>query len=176
MPAKKKTAPGRPTATKKTTPTKKTITKSERAGSASTPRPKPSARSNGDVPRFFRLNIEVGNLDEAAEFYGKLLGVAGRKQAGSRCYFTCGAVTLQVVDTSAAGTPHPAAKALYFTVEDLDAIFARAKALRCLSQEDVHGAPGGGIVVRPWGERSFYAEDRWQNPLCFVEAGTIYPG
>ena len=21
-----------------------------------------------------------------------------------------------------------------------------------------------------------YAEDRWQNPLCFVEAGTLYPG
>jgi hypothetical protein len=30
--------------------------------------------------------------------------------------------------------------------------------------------------VRPWGERSFYAEDEWQNPLCFVEAGTTYPG
>ena len=30
--------------------------------------------------------------------------------------------------------------------------------------------------VKPWGERSFYAEDNWHNPLCFVEAGTIYPG
>jgi predicted enzyme related to lactoylglutathione lyase len=129
-----------------------------------------------DEPQLFRINVEVGNLDEAADFYTRLLGVAGRKQAGSRCYFTCGAVTLQVVDVSSAGKPHPAVKALYFTVRDLDAVFARAKALKCLSTEDVHGAPGGGIVVRPWGERSFYAEDRWQNPLCFVEAGTIYPG
>jgi hypothetical protein len=40
----------------------------------------------------------------------------------------------------------------------------------------VHGEPGGQISVRPWGERSFYAEDKWHNPLCFVEAGTIYPG
>ena len=73
-------------------------------------------------------------------------------------------------------TPHPVAKALYFVVNDLDAIFERAKSLQCLSQEDVHGAPGGKISVQPWGERSFYAEDRWHNSLCFVEAGTIYPG
>ena len=129
-----------------------------------------------DVPSLFRINVEVGNLDKAAEFSGKLFGVVGRKQAGSRCYFTCGPVTLQVVDVSTEGRPHPAAKALYFTVKDLDAIFARAKALGCLSNEDVHGVSGGKISVRPWGERSFYAEDRWHNPLCFVQAGTVYPG
>jgi predicted enzyme related to lactoylglutathione lyase len=132
--------------------------------------------SRSDVPCLFRINVEVGNLDQAADFYSKLFGLVGRKQAGSRCYFTCGPVTLQVVDVSSVGKPHPAAKALYFTVNDLDAIFARAKALGCLSNEDVHGVSGGGISVRPWGERSFYAEDEWHNPLCFVEAGTIYPG
>jgi predicted enzyme related to lactoylglutathione lyase len=128
-----------------------------------------------DVPSLFRINVEVGNLDQATDFYSKLFGIAGRKQAGSRCYFTCGPVTLQVVDVSSVGKPHPAAKALYFTVKDLDAVFARAKALGCLSGEDVHGV-SGGISVRPWGERSFYAQDTWQNPLCFVEAGTIYQG
>jgi catechol-2,3-dioxygenase len=137
---------------------------------------KTSGKKKADVPNLFRINVEVGNLDEAAEFYTKLFGIAGRKQAGSRCYFTCGAVTLQVVDVSSAGPPHPAAKALYFLVNDLDEIFARAKSLRCLSKDEVHGEPGGKISVRPWGERSFYAEDRWQNPLCFVEAGTTYPG
>ena len=146
-------------------PTKKT----EKTSAAKT---KPAA----DVPNLFRLNVEVGDLDAAAEFYGKLFGFTGRKQAGSRVYFTCGAVTLQVVDVSSVGKPHPAAKALYFTVADLDAVFARAKALKCLSKEDVHGTSGGAIAVRPWGERSFYAEDRWGNPLCFVEAGTTYDG
>ncbi|HZT75407.1 MAG TPA: VOC family protein [Vicinamibacterales bacterium] len=129
-----------------------------------------------DVPQLFRINVEVGHLDDAKAFYEQLLGVAGRRQAGSRVYFTCGTVTLQVVDVSSVGTPHPAAKALYFTVNDLDAVFARAQALGCLSAESVHGAGGGAIVVRPWGERSFYVEDRWHNPLCFVEAGTVYPG
>ena len=61
-------------------------------------------------------------------------------------------------------------------MRDLDAAFARATELGCLSQESVHDAPGGGIVVRPWGERSFYAEDPWSNPLCFVEEGTVYTG
>jgi hypothetical protein len=40
----------------------------------------------------------------------------------------------------------------------------------------VHGLVGGDINVRPWGERSFYADDPWGNPLCFVEAGTVYAG
>jgi predicted enzyme related to lactoylglutathione lyase len=133
-------------------------------------------RAGADVPSMFRMNVEVGDLERAAAFYGTLFGLEGRRQAGSRCYFTCGPVTLQVVDVSSAGKPHPAAKALYFTVRDLDAIHARAKALGCLSREDVHGEPGSAIRVRPWGERSFYAEDEWRNPLCFVEAGTIYPG
>jgi len=129
-----------------------------------------------DIPQFFRLNIEVGDLDGAATFYSKLLGVQGRKQPGHRCYFECGPVTLQVLDVSSHGQPHPAAKALYFTVKNLEATFKRAKELGCLSRQQVHDAPGGGIVVRPWGERSFYAEDPWGNPLCFVEEGTVYTG
>ena len=146
--------------------------------SKSRPRMKRPARkrASADVPQFFRLNVEVGSLDAAATFYERLLALPGRRQAGSRCYFRCGPVTVSVLDVSSSGPPHPAAKALYFTVRDLEAAFERAKALGCLSRESVHDAPGGGIVVRPWGERSFYCEDPWKNPLCFVEEGTIYAG
>jgi catechol 2,3-dioxygenase-like lactoylglutathione lyase family enzyme len=129
-----------------------------------------------DVPQLFRINIEVGDLAAAVSFYTKLLGIEGRRQAGSRCYFECGSVTLQVLDVSSLRGPHPAAKSLYFTVNHLEAAYERAKALKCLSPADVHGATGGEIAVRPWGERSFYAEDPWKNPLCFVEGGTVYTG
>jgi predicted enzyme related to lactoylglutathione lyase len=162
-------------ATAKRAPAKKAATKKVVAKVA----PKKSAaRAPADVPSLFRINIEVGNLDEAERFYGSLLDQKGRRQAGSRVYFDAGAVTLQVVDVSSMGmgVPHPAAKALYFLVRDLNAVFARAEALGCLSREMVHGARGGAITVRPWGERSFYAEDKWLNPLCFVEEGTTYPG
>ena len=178
MPAKKnkkpvvrvsKTASKRP-------PSKKTQAKANAKARKTAVKPaKPAGR---DVPQLFRLNVEVGDLGAAETFYSTLLGIQGRRQAGSRVYFEAGPVTLQVVDVTAhsPGNPHPAAKALYFTVRDLESAFGRAKALGCLSRESVHDAPGGGIVVRPWGERSFYAEDPWKNPLCFVEEGTVYRG
>jgi hypothetical protein len=125
------------------------------------------------TPRLFRLNIEVGSVEQAHEFYSALLAIEGRPQMGSRVYFDAGGVTLQVVQ---AETPHTAAKALYFEVANLDAIHERAMRLSCLSTELVHGTPAGDPVVRPWGERSFYADDPWGNPLCFVELGTIYSG
>jgi catechol 2,3-dioxygenase-like lactoylglutathione lyase family enzyme len=125
------------------------------------------------TPRLFRLNIEVGSIERAHDFYGELLALDGRPQMGSRVYFNAGGVTLQVVQ---AENPHPAAKALYFEVSDLDAFHERAAGLACLSGELVHGTPAGDPVVRPWGERSFYADDPWGNPLCFVEQGTIYEG
>jgi extradiol dioxygenase family protein len=133
---------------------------------------RPKARDT-DAPSLFRLNVEVGDLDHAASFYATLLGLVGRRQAGARVYFDAGPVTLQVVQTP---KPHVAAKALYFSVRDLDAVHARARELACLSRDDVHGTPAGEVVVRPWGERSFYADDPWGNPLCFVDAGTIYRG
>jgi catechol 2,3-dioxygenase-like lactoylglutathione lyase family enzyme len=125
------------------------------------------------VPVLFRINVEVGDVQRAAKDWGTLLGVEGRPQAGARVYFDAGPVTLQVVQVNA---PHPAAKALYFLVDDLEDVHARADKLGWLSKELVHGEPGGTISVRPWGERSFYAEDAWGNPLCFVQTGTTYPG
>lgn len=136
----------------------------------------PSKREVPDIPQLFRINVEVDDLDVAIAFYSKLFGVTGRRQAGSRCYFECGPVVLSVLDVSKSRQPHPSPKALYFTVKNLEAAFDRAAALGCLGREDVHDDASGAIVVRPWGERSFYVEDPWKNPLCFVEEGTVYTG
>ena len=43
-----------------------------------------------------------------------------------------------------------------------------------LAPYDVHGERGGVVIVRPWGERSFYIVDPWGNDLCFCENGTLY--
>jgi len=135
--------------------------------------PKSKQPAPNGAPSLFRINVEVGDVAAAARDWGSLLGLAGRPQAGARVYFTTGAVTLQVVECQPV---HPAAKALYFLVDDLDDVYARAKKLGWLSKELVHGEAGGAISVRPWGERSFYVEDTWGNPLCFVQTGTTYPG
>lgn len=125
------------------------------------------------TPKLFRINIEVGDLAQAAKGWGELLGAEGRPQAGSRVYFTAGAVTLQVVQHD---KPRPLPSSVYFLVDELEPVHERAKKLGWLSKEKVHGEPGGDISVRPWGERSFYVVDPWGNPLCFVQTGTTYPG
>jgi len=126
-----------------------------------------------DAPQLFRLNIEVGDLAAARQFYSALLGAEPRGQAGNRFYINAGPVALQVVGVP---SPHTAAKALYFNTAHLDTVHERAAALGALSSDVVHGLRGGDISVKPWGERSFYANDPWGNPLCFVEAGTEYAG
>ena len=134
-----------------------------------------STSQKSDVPKIFRVTLEVANLDEAAAFYAQLLGHPGKRHPGSRHYFDCGGVILAVLDPTPGGlTPAPNPKSLYFAVHDLDAVHARAKKLGALAPFKVHGQPAADPVERPWGERSFYVTDRWGNELCFVQEGTLY--
>ena len=126
----------------------------------------------------FRIILQVDDLDKAEEFYGTLLGDRGRRipRAG-RHYIDCGQVILALVNVTAEGNqPQPLPDNIYFSVNDLEAVHARATALNCLSTEDVHGDSAGEITKRPWGERSFYAFDPWGNPICFVDATTLFTG
>lgn len=130
---------------------------------------------NSDVPKIFRVTVEVAELDKAAAFYGKLLGVDGKRHPGARHYFDCGGVILAVLDPSRGGlTPTPGPKSLYFAVGDVIAVHARAKQLGALAPYQVHGEDAGAVLTRPWGEKSFYVVDPWGNDLCFVEDGTLY--
>ena len=128
-----------------------------------------------DIPRLFRVTVEVANLDEAATFYAKLFNTDGKRHPGARHYFDCGGVILAVFDISQGGmNPTPGPKSLYFAVKDLDAVHARATELEALAPYKVHGQAAGEPIKRPWGERSFYVVDKWGNDLCFVEDGTLY--
>jgi catechol 2,3-dioxygenase-like lactoylglutathione lyase family enzyme len=125
--------------------------------------------------KIFRITIEVSNLDEAAKFYAKLLGIPGKRHPGARHYFDVGGVILAVLDPTSGGLkPTPGAKSLYFAVHELEPVYARAKELKALAPFKVHGESASDIVKRPWGERSFYVTDPWGNELCFVQEGTLY--
>jgi predicted enzyme related to lactoylglutathione lyase len=127
------------------------------------------------TPRIFRLLLEVSDLDGGVDFYSRLLGTSGRAVRGGRHYFDCGEVILGLVDVSPTGrAPRPTPEHVYFAVSDLGDLHARAAQLGCLSDEDVHGSPAGEPVVRPWGERSFYAVDPFGNRLCFVDDETLF--
>ena len=126
----------------------------------------------------FRVILQVSELDQAAEFYSKLLNDPGRRiPRASRHYIDCGPVILALVDVTAGGEQaKPLPDYVYFAVKDLEQVYERARELDCLSTEDVHGASAGEIVVRPWGERSFYVQDPWGNGLCFVDDKTLFTG
>ncbi len=131
-----------------------------------------------NAPTLFRVILQVSDLDKAAEFYSKLLADEGRRiPRGSRHYFDCGPVILALVDVATGGEEaKPIPDYIYFAVNNLDEVYARARELNCLSTEDVHGASAGEIVRRPWGELSFYVEDPWGNGLCFVDETTLFTG
>jgi len=124
------------------------------------------------APRLFRLLVPVADPAQATRFYSRLLGLAGRPVGGGRVYFDCGPVILALLG----GQKAPLPECLYFAVPDLAAVHARARELGCLSTGEVHGESAGEILVRPWGERSFYAFDPDGNGLCFVDEGTVFTG
>lgn len=128
--------------------------------------------------KLFRTILQVDDLDKAADFYSKLLDDSGRRiPRASRHYIDCGAIILALVDVTAGGEQaKPLPDYIYFAVGNLEKVHARATELNCLSAEDVHGASAGEIVVRPWGERSFYVADPWGNGLCFVDEKTLFTG
>lgn len=130
-----------------------------------------------DVPRLFRVLVEVADLDQAITFYSSLLGIPGRKVGGERAYFDCGQTIVGLVDVaSGKHTPQAAPQDLYFAVARVEEFHARALALKCLSSENVHGQPAGDLLTRPWGERCFYAQDPWSNGLCFSDETTLFMG
>ena len=130
-----------------------------------------------DVPSLFRAVLEVSDLSTAVTFYSKLLGIEGRVLRGSRAYFDCGPVILAILDPTPGDiTPTPNVGDLYFSVKNLESFHARASELGCLSTEEVHDESAGDIVIRPWGERSFYVKDPWGNGVCFVDETTLFTG
>jgi catechol 2,3-dioxygenase-like lactoylglutathione lyase family enzyme len=130
--------------------------------------------------RLYRVILPVDSLDDAVRFYAALLDDLGMRISPGRHYFRCGEVTLAVYDPAADGdarTPRPNFDHVYFAVDDLEAVFARAQRLGTLSKEVGDGRlPMGEIARRPWGERSFYLQDPFGNPLCVVDAASIYTG
>jgi catechol 2,3-dioxygenase-like lactoylglutathione lyase family enzyme len=131
--------------------------------------------------RIFRVLLPAKNLQQSKRFYESILGARGRRVAGGRIYFDCGPVILGILDYSSVARkklPIPT-EALYLADDDLEATYRRAKRLGCLAPGLIHNDPSnpaGEIVVRPWGERSFYASDPSGNPLCFVDPRTLFTG
>src|SRR6266704_1290045 len=115
--------------------------------------------------RLFRVILPAADVRRSVAFYAALFEDPGERVANTRHYFECGGVILAIVDPrgedeSVEVRPNP--DHVYFAVEDLEAMYERAKAAGCSWLEDQ-------IRTRVWGERSFYARDPVGNPICFVD-------
>ena len=130
--------------------------------------------------RLYRVVLPVNDLNAAVSFYAALLEQPGMRVSNGRHYFMCGGVILAIYDPRGDGddrTPHPNFDHVYFAVDDLEGVFARAGKVGGLSTVLGDGRlPMGEIARRPWGERSFYMNDPFGNPICFVDTASLYTG
>jgi catechol 2,3-dioxygenase-like lactoylglutathione lyase family enzyme len=128
--------------------------------------------------RLYRVIVPVDDIERAARFYGSLLGQDGLRISPGRHYFSVGGVILALYNPKADGDatqPRPNFEHVYFAVDDLEEVYGRAERAGGLSRETGDGnLPMGAIARRPWGERSFYMRDPFGNPLCFVDASTVF--
>jgi len=128
--------------------------------------------------RLYRVIVPVDDIGRAAQFYRSLLDQDGMRISPGRHYFGVGDVILALYNPKADGDttqPRPNFDHVYFAVDDLDEIYRRAERAGGLSPAIGDGnLPMGAIARRPWGERSFYMRDPFGNPLCFVDASTLF--
>jgi len=116
----------------------------------------------------YQVVLPVSNIDQAETFYSHLLGTPGRRVSPGQHHFDCGGMILNCYDPPADGDPSqasPSPHKLYFVVEDLEAVFERAKSAGCPSLDEQ-------IVTQPWGDRSFSVQDPFTNSLGFLDETT----
>jgi predicted enzyme related to lactoylglutathione lyase len=121
--------------------------------------------------RLFRVIVPVPDIDAAAQFYEKLLGLPGKRVSSGRHYLDCEGTILALFSPREDTDPwdaQPNPEPVYLAVDDLEAVEARATKMS--AHIDSH------IQVRPWGERSFYLRDPYGNRLCMVDRLTLFTG
>jgi catechol 2,3-dioxygenase-like lactoylglutathione lyase family enzyme len=131
--------------------------------------------------QLFRVLIPVRDIDAAARFYGALLELTGSRVSPGRHYFDCGGTILACFDPRADGEGYEARanpECIYLSTDDIDAAYSRAEKLGVQFATDAPPEVGamGEIADRPWGERSFYFSDPFDNPLCIVATDTVFRG
>ncbi len=133
------------------------------------------------MAHLFRVLVPVTDIEKAQAFYAEVLEQPGQRVSPGRHYFDCEGTILACFDPVADQDGRPASpnpEDLYLAVADLEASYAACQragaAFRMVNPPMV--GPMGEIAKRPWGETSFYVNDPFGNPLCFVSADTVFTG
>ena len=126
------------------------------------------------TPRLYRIILPVHDIETAVEFYSGLFEMKGQRVSPGRHYFDLDGTILAIYDPvadsdSAAEWKHHPNQYVYIAVSDVDAALRRARELGATLLVDK-------VELMPWGERLFYARDPSGNPICLVDAETLFLG
>lgn len=126
------------------------------------------------TPRLYRVILPVRDIERMVGFYSGLLGQGGERVSPGRHYFNLGGTILAVYDPEADGDAagewkHHPNQYVYIAVEDVEAAFRRAAELGATLESE-------RVESMPWGERLFYVRDPSGNPICLVDAETLFLG
>jgi len=126
------------------------------------------------MPNLYRIILPVKDIDEAATFYSRILGIEGSRVSPGRHYFNLGNTILACYSPAADGDElkegwmHHENQYIYISVNDLEETFSLASSSK--------GEIIKTIEEMPWGEILFYMRDPSGNPICFVDEKTIFTG
>lgn len=125
--------------------------------------------------KLYRIIFPVTDIEKATAFYSQLFKLKGTRVSPGRHYFDLGGTILACYDPVADGDQvvRPWAfhenQYIYISVSNLEDIFHRMNSMECQYVDD-------SISTMPWGERLFYANDPFGNPICFVDESTVFTG
>ncbi len=117
--------------------------------------------------RLFRVILPVSRIEDAAVIYSadlKGVRISSGRQLGMWRY--C------LLDPRADGESWDSRTNpdhIYFAVDNFDAYHRRVS-------ERPNTTTLRPIEIQPWGERSFYCTDPFDNKLCFVAEDTMFTG
>lgn len=112
-----------------------------------------------------RVMVRVGDIEAAAWFYGRVLGIRGDRVSDVEHGFDCGDFVL-VCDGSGSDGSVSGASRVRLVTDDLNGV--RRRLVGELGERGV-----GPIEDQPSGERTVEAADAWGNRLSFVDRATV---
>ncbi|HLF34514.1 MAG TPA: VOC family protein [Cyclobacteriaceae bacterium] len=123
----------------------------------------------------YRIIFPVNDINEATNFYSNVFEQAGLRVSPGRHYFDLGGTILAIYDPIADGdvikqpwTFHEN-QYIYIATDNLESVH---KKFHNSNSKHVDKR----VQLMPWGEKLFYANDPFGNPICFVDGKTIFKG